>query len=462
MANSSVAALFFPPGLPGERGNGGEEDNEEYDHAPEIPVPVFLAALAPFVDLNRAQLEADNAANAAGLGDDNGDGTGAAEVGEPDLQDEEDPDLSLESLECALFAVRGAQHLSGFAAAPPLTVSAERDLAPPACGDRIVGRLRDLETADNQPNEPLAAKFAAQLRQLRACSSAAPDLFVSFLGAVRLDLTDLGGGGSLVTFTEFSDLGSLAALLQTRTWCRGEGHRDSRAFDAGLPGHPGGHGQAGTGQAQQEGQAESPSRLFPRPLSERASALVLRNALRALRYLHAELGAEYSGGVLPEKVFCFRDGTTKLDALDGPLQTATRVKRRRVRGQRERTYYLSPEAIQQGDMEHTGRFHDIWSLGIMALALLEGDVPHATVHPMRVLFMIPTMEESPSLSAETDVSGELRGLVDRMLVTDPTARGTAATLLESKYWDRVDEDALFELILAVAGGGLVKAAGRLG
>jgi serine/threonine protein kinase len=90
---------------------------------------------------------------------------------------------------------------------------------------------------------------------------------------------------------------------------------------------------------------------------------------------------------------------------------------------------MAPELIEKNLYDAKA---DVWSLAITAIEMAEMLPPHANVHPMRVLFIIPR-EPPPRLSKPERWSLHFHDFLSKALNKDPRARSGAAALLEHKF-----------------------------
>jgi serine/threonine-protein kinase 24/25/MST4 len=136
--------------------------------------------------------------------------------------------------------------------------------------------------------------------------------------------------------------------------------------------------------------------MKPGVFREEYIAIILRELLRGLDYLHTEgkLHRDIKGRpLLPLHPFCLNvvlltaaanillsaGGEVKLAdfGVSGQLSGTLSAKKNTFVGT---PYWMSPEVIKQSGYDHKA---DIWSLGITAIELAKGEPPYAELHPMK-------------------------------------------------------------------------------
>ncbi|RLN92070.1 hypothetical protein BBJ28_00022554 [Nothophytophthora sp. Chile5] len=160
-------------------------------------------------------------------------------------------------------------------------------------------------------------------------------------------------------------------------------------------------------------------------LSEAEIAAVCANVALGLAHLHSRglIHRDIKAGNL----LLAADGVTKLADFGVSAQlTATVGKRRTVIGT---PFWMAPEVIQEAQYDCKA---DLWSLGITALELAEGEPPLAHMHPMRAIFLIPN-RPPPELREPEQYSTEFRDFLTVCLKKNPQERASADDLLRHPF-----------------------------
>eukprot|EP01133_Synstelium_polycarpum_P007449 gene7449-8715_t len=146
-------------------------------------------------------------------------------------------------------------------------------------------------------------------------------------------------------------------------------------------------------------------------LNEEQIALVCYSTLKGLYYLHKN--SKIHRDIKPGNILVTASGECKLAVIGTP-------------------FFLAPEVIQEVGYDSKA---DIWALGISAIEMAEFNPPYHDLHPMRVLFMIPT-SESPKLKDKDKWSPEFSDFIKLCLAKEQSQRPSAKDLLKHPFFEK--------------------------
>jgi serine/threonine protein kinase len=164
-------------------------------------------------------------------------------------------------------------------------------------------------------------------------------------------------------------------------------------------------------------------------MCETQIATVCKAVLEGLEYLHTRPNPIIHRDIKSDNILLGLDGSIKITDFGYGAQLgggAGQDKRASVVGT---TYWMAPEVVKGKD--YTCKV-DVWSLGIMALEMIEGEPPYINESMLRALFLIAS-KGCPDFRDPDGMSEEFKDFIRSCTVMDADQRPSSTQLLSHPF-----------------------------